>query len=148
LLIPGYGQARLDRPTAGAVYAGFEMVSVVMLAKSAADLDLARRRSKERIVVSYARDNAGQPQFDSTGAIIVQDTLISRYVSTSSDERRSRLKARRLHYEDWVTMLIFNHLFSAADAFVSAHLWDLPRRVELRRLPNGATGVGLTLQFP
>jgi hypothetical protein len=57
------------------------------------------------------------------------------------------VKARRLHYEDWVAMLIFTHLFSGADAFVSAHLRDLPRQVELRRLPSGATGVGARISF-
>jgi len=27
--------------------------------------------------------------------------------------------------EDWAALIFFTHLFSAADAFVSAHLWDV-----------------------
>jgi hypothetical protein len=56
------------------------------------------------------------------------------------------VKARRLHFEDWIAMLAFNHLFSAADAYVSAHLWDLPAQVEMRALPRG-NGIGISIPF-
>ena len=32
--------------------------------------------------------------------------------------------------EDWVTILVFNHLMSGLEAFVSAHLWDFPDDLE------------------
>lgn len=149
LAVPGLGQARLDRPTAGALYAAFEIASVGMLAKSSADLRLARRRVKERVVNSYEVDENGRPKFDAkTGAIIVKDTVNNRYAESAPDQQqRSRLKARQLHYEDWVAFLLFNHLFSAADAFVSAQLWDLPKRLEVRALPNRGVAVGLHLTF-
>lgn len=35
-------------------------------------------------------------------------------------------RARRLHVEDWLAVIAFNHLFAGADAFVSAQLWDVP----------------------
>ena len=36
-----------------------------------------------------------------------------------------------------MALLIFNHLFSGADAYVAAHLWDLPANVAVRWLPGG-----------
>jgi hypothetical protein len=37
--------------------------------------------------------------------------------------------------EDWTVLLIFTHLFAAADAFVAAHLWNVP--VEVGTQPGG-----------
>ena len=47
------------------------------------------------------------------------------------------VRTRRLHYEDWLAVVIFNHLFAGADAFVAAQLWDLPGKVAVRRTPTG-----------
>ena len=47
------------------------------------------------------------------------------------------MRTRRLHYEDWIAVLIFNHLFAGADAFVAAQLWDLPGKVAIRQTPFG-----------
>ena len=153
LALPGLGQSRLQRPTAGAVYFGFELLSVAMLGKSSYDLSIAKRRVKENIIRSYRVDASGVPQFDSAGRAIAKDTVPNRYDSPAaagSDQQsqlRSRLKARRLHYEDWIATMAFIHLFAGADAYVSAHLWDLPRQVEFRRLPSGAAAIGAHLTF-
>ena len=58
-----------------------------------------------------------------------------------------RLQGRRSQYEDWVALVITNHLASGAEAFISAQLWDLPAQVSTRRLmpvvtPLEAPGVG------
>jgi hypothetical protein len=45
--------------------------------------------------------------------------------------------------QDWTVLLIFNHLFAGAEAFVSAHLQDFPRDLRLRALPRG-----LMVSFP
>ena len=50
-----------------------------------------------------------------------------------------RVRSRRTQYEDWIAVLVFNHLFAGADAFVAAQLWDMPIRGSLR--PVGARGV-------
>jgi hypothetical protein len=147
LVLPGLGQSKLGRPSAGAMYFGFELTSVAMLGKSAYDLRVAKRRVREHIVNTYRLDANGRPLLDSLDRPIPNDTVPNRYAATDEDELRSRLKARRLHYEDWIAMLAFTHLFSGADAFVAAHLWDLPEHVEIRRLPGGATGVGARLRF-
>jgi hypothetical protein len=145
LAIPGLGQAKLQRPSAGAIYVAVEATSIAMLAKSRYDLNIAKRRVRESLVKTFDEDATGAIFKD--GKPVVKDTVLSRYAQPGNDELRSRLKARRLHYEDWVALLAFTHLFSGADAFVSAHLWDLPRQVEIRVLPTGATGVGLRVPF-
>ncbi len=145
LAMPGWGQSRLQRPSAGAFYVAVEATAVAMLAKSRYDLSIAKRRVRESLVRNFASTATGATFKD--GKPVVQDTVISRYAQPANDELRSRLKARRLHYEDWVALLAFTHLFSGADAFVSAHLWDLPRQVEFKALPSGATGVGVRVPF-
>jgi hypothetical protein len=147
LAIPGLGQSKLQRPTSGAVYVALEMSAITMLVKSRYDLSIAKRRVKEGLVDTYKIDGSGVPVFDAQGRPVVEDSVVNRYATPANDQLRSRLKARRLHYEDWVAMLAFTHLFAGADAFVSAHLWDLPRQVELRRLPSGATGIGARVSF-
>ena len=55
------------------------------------------------------------------------------------------LGAKRQEVQDWLVLWIFNHLFAGAEAFVSAHLQDFPRELELRALPHG---VGVSLSVP
>jgi len=126
LILPGLGQAKLDRPNAGALFVIVEILGVTMARKSAADLAYARRFASDSIIESYDftnLDEQGNPK---------PVYLRNRYEG-------DRVKARRTHYEDWVALLIFNHLLSGADAFVAAQLWDLPGQVSVRALPQGAT---------
>lgn len=61
---------------------------------------------------------------------------------------RTRGKFVREHTqerEDWITLLVFNHLLSAAEAYVSAHLWDFPAALTLRPLNGPGAGVGIRL---
>ena len=57
-----------------------------------------------------------------------------------------RIKARRTHYEDWIAAIVFNHLFSGADAYVAANLWDFKANIGVVAAPRGA-GVRATLAF-
>ncbi len=57
----------------------------------------------------------------------------------------SNLKAKRQEVQAWLVLWVFNHLFAGADAFVSAHLQDFPRDLQLRAVPGG---VGLSLPLP
>lgn len=52
---------------------------------------------------------------------------------------------KRQEEEDWLVLLVFNHLFAAAEAFVAAHLQDFPDELELRAVPGG---VGARLPLP
>ena len=148
--LPGLGQARLNRPTAGGVYFAFEAISLVMLRKSAFELALAKRHRADVAVDSYQVDPVTGAPVLASGKYVVKDTVRSRYADpveqsqVTAQQQRSRVKARRLHFEDWIAMLAFNHLFSGADAFVSSQLWDLPAQVEFRALPAGA-GIGVRI---
>jgi hypothetical protein len=55
------------------------------------------------------------------------------------------LGAKRQEVEDWVVLIVFNHLFAGAEAFVSAHLKDFPEGLEIRPAPRG---VGFSVSLP
>jgi len=133
LALPGLGQSALRRPNAGALYFGLEILSIAMAIKSSEDLRLARQRARDSVVVRYEIDpSSGLPVIDqATGQPKVAEFARNRYDA-------ERLRARRTHFEDWIAFLVFNHLFSGADAFVSAQLWDLPAQVGFQSAPRGA----------
>lgn len=45
--------------------------------------------------------------------------------------------------EDWIVLLVFNHLLAGAEAYVSANLYDFPASLKARSLPGGRTGIGV-----
>lgn len=55
------------------------------------------------------------------------------------------LDGKRQEEEDWLVLLVFNHLFAAAEAFVAAHLQDFPEELKIRAVPGG---VGVRLPLP
>ena len=86
-----------------------------MLRESRADLAEARALKRDSLVVVGVDPTSGQP--------IMQ--------RNSYDQQL--IDVRRGHVEDWVAFIFANHLFAAADAFVAAHLWDLPTQISVRR---------------
>ena len=130
-LLPGFGQSRLDRGTSGALFASIELAAIVMMRRSQMDLREARRFQIDTLPDQY---------------LVSRDSVIKNGAFTNRFTR-DLVRTRRLHVEDWIAVVAFNHLFAGADAFVSAHLWDLPRQVEMRRLPSGATGIGARVPF-
>jgi len=55
----------------------------------------------------------------------------------SRDEPQEAIDDKRQEREDWITLIVFNHLFAALDAFVGSHLYDFPEDVKLRAAPSG-----------
>ena len=55
------------------------------------------------------------------------------------------LQLKRQEVQDWLVLWIFNHLFSGAEAYVSAHLMDFPPDLEVRAFPRG---IGVTVSLP
>jgi hypothetical protein len=106
LVVPGWGQARLQRNVTAGVFIAFEGIAVTMVWKARWQLDYARERDK--------------------------------YVKSHTQER-----------QDWMALLIFNHFISAAEAYVSSHLYDFPEGLKAQALPlpHGRTGVGLSVPF-
>jgi hypothetical protein len=122
LALPGYSQSVLNRPTAGALFVLTESIALVMLRESAADLRQARRFLTDSLVVIG---------YDASGATSTPITQASGYNQRLVDIRRG-------HVEDWIAFIVANHLFAAADAYVAAHLWDLPTQISVESRPTGA----------
>ena len=55
------------------------------------------------------------------------------------------VSAKRQEVQDWIVLWVFNHLFSAAEAFVSAHLQDFPKDLKIQAVPGG---IGISLPLP
>ena len=107
----------------------FETVALVMIRESSLGLREARRNLADSIIVSYV-DAGGNP------SVVYQRTPFP----------RALVRSRQEQLEDWIAVLVGNHLFSAIDAFVAAHLWDLPAEIALRAHPN-TKGLALRLYW-
>jgi hypothetical protein len=108
----------LGRPTAGAIFVLSEAIALGMLRESKADLNEARALRTDSLVV-VGVDANGVP------------------IKSPSPYTDELIDVRRGHVEDWVAFIIANHLFAAADAYVGAHLWDLPSQISLRQTREG-----------
>ena len=51
-----------------------------------------------------------------------------------------RAEDKRREHEDWVVLLVFNHLLAGLEAYVSAHLSDFPADLKLESVPGGVGG--------
>jgi hypothetical protein len=119
LVLPGYGQSVLGRPTAGALFVFTESIGLAMLRESAYDLREVRRlKTDSTLVLGVGPD--GKP------------IVVNAPYNTDLEN------VRRGHVEDWVAFLLANHLFAAADAYVAAHLWDLPSQISVKPERGGA----------
>jgi len=121
-VLPGYSQSVLGRYKAASAFLLLEGISLVMIRESGADKHEARRIANDSTIVSYV---------DQTGAaakITAPPLFNDGYVRT-----------RAAHVEDWIALLVANHLFAGADAFVAANLWDVPSHISLRLTPNRST---------
>ncbi len=129
-LLPGFGQSRLDRGTSGALFASIELSALSMVRRSRADLAESRRYQTDTLPSEFVVSGTN---LTPTGSVV------GKYTEGLS-------KTRRLHVEDWVAVLAFNHLFAGADAFVAAQLWDVP--VSFSAVPRSdGTYVVATLRF-
>lgn len=130
-LLPGYSQAKLGRHKAAATFLLVEAISLAMIRESEADVHEARRTENDTVVVRYVDDSGV------LGIQISPPRFNGAYVRT-----------RSAHVEDWAALLVANHLFAGADAFVAAHLWDVPARLGLRILPRaGGTTVSASFKW-
>ena len=102
-LMPGWGQARLDRKLTGGIFVAWEGVTLGMSLKTRHELGYLRR----------------------TGS--------------------GRAETKRREHEDWIVLLVFNHLFSGLEAYVSAHLADFPDDLRIQAVPGG---VAATMSVP
>lgn len=129
--LPGLGQSKLDRGSSGALFAAVELAAVVMLRRSNADYHEAKRFQLDTIPTDFALGSNGKPV---------------KLGSTATGYTADLVRTRRLHREDWIAVIAFNHLFSGADAFVAAQLWDMPVQMSAVPTARGAAVVA-TLRF-
>ncbi|HEX9250505.1 MAG TPA: hypothetical protein VF856_13445 [Gemmatimonadaceae bacterium] len=133
LLVPGYAQTVFGRDHAAMLFAVIEVGSIGMARKSALDLAEAKALAKDSIVATYQTDpSTGLAIINPKTGLPIPDTYIaSRFTP-------DRVKARRTHYEDWIAAIVFNHLFSGADAYVAANLWDFNANIGVVAAPRSA----------
>ncbi len=141
-LVPGMGQAALDRKYTGAVFFMIEAMSWALLRRSADDERIAKAFVGDSVPQTYAIDPAtGLASRDpATGKPVVSTWAQTTYTP-------QLVRARALHVEDWVAVILFNHLFSGADAFVAANLWDLPQHLGMRATPLKGGGAALSFSI-
>ena len=141
LLLPGYAQTVLGRSKAAMLFAVVEVGSLGMARKAAQDLADAKGLPRDSVVATYKIDPAtGLAIIDPKTGLPEPDTYIaSRYTD-------DRIKARRTHYEDWLALLVFNHLFAGADAYVAANLWDFKANIGVVASPRAA-GIYASVRF-
>jgi hypothetical protein len=121
LAAPGLAQSRLGRPVAGAIFVFTESIAIAMLRESAAELRQARSFRTDSLVSIGNDPITGQP------------------ITHRSSYTDELINVRKSHVEDWIAFLIANHLFAGADAYVAAHLWDLPAQIKVTQQPNGTS---------
>lgn len=132
-LVPGSAQSMLGRHKAAATFLLIEAICIAMIRESAADVHEARRIVNDTLIISYVNPNGTS----SVPPITAPPRFTSQEIHT-----------REAHVEDWAALLVGNHLFAGADAFVSSHLWDVPIHVGMRATPAGghAFTIGVALQ--
>ena len=110
-LVPGSCAGVLGRHKAAAAFMLVEAISLAMIRESAADVHEARRIARRHGRRRVRRRRRDKPR----RRIVVPPRFNDAYVQHAT-----------AHVEDWVALLVANHLFAGADAFVAAHLWDVP----------------------
>ena len=131
LAVPGYAQSVLGRGRTGTLLMAFEALSLVMIREMHANVREARRFAADSVIVSYVNP-------DGTAGV--------RYERTTFPT--SLVRSRRDQAEDWIAVLIANHLFAAADAYVAALLWDLPAEMAVQASPRrGGAQLELRLRW-
>jgi len=88
-----------------------------------------------------------------TGAVFVAWEGVTAMMTLKARQEANYFKAihsqnlelKRQEVQDWLVLWIFNHLFSGAEAYVSAHLRDFPTDLQVRAFPGG---IGVTIPLP
>ena len=124
LIAPGSMQLRFKRPKAAAIFFLAEAGAVGMSLKSWNSLSKAKD-ARADTVGTPALDTSGQPVIDpQTGLPVIN-------YAPRNPNLADRVRARRSQLEDWIAVVVFNHLFAGADAFVAANLADFDANVQV-----------------
>lgn len=88
-----------------------------------------------------------------TGAMFVMWEGVTAMMTLKAQQEANYLQqigaanvgAKRQEVQDWLVLWVFNHLFSGAEAYVSAHLQDFPADLKIQAYPRGI-GISLPLR--
>lgn len=131
LILPGYAQTVFGRDKAAMLFTVVEIGAIGMARKAAFDLAEAKGLPRDSVVATYQIDPVtGVAAIDPKTGLPIPATW------TASRFTHDRIKARRTHYEDWIAVIVFNHLFAGADAFVAANLWDFRTNIGVVATPR------------
>lgn len=75
------------------------------------------------------------------GMTLTTTSQLHQMEETGSGSIESKSQQR----EDWLVLLGVNHLLSAMEAYVSAHLWDFPGDLSVQAAPGGGVAGGVSL---
>lgn len=131
LALPGFGQSRLDRGVSGALFSAVELSAIALVRQATVDLREARRYLGDSLPVTFT----------------VNGTTTTPGAYAPNGYTADLVRTRRLHVEDWMAVLAFNHLIAGADAFVSAQLWDVPVRMSAIPRPDGGALLVATIRW-
>ena len=73
---------------------------------------------------------------------------VNHELSYLRETQSANVNAKEKERQDWLVLLGFNHLFSALEGYVSAHLWDFPEDLELNAAPIPGGGFGASVSIP
>ena len=133
LLVPGLGQYQLYRPKAAALFVATELGAMGMSVKSKFDLDEATAARRDTTIETVLVN--GLPVID-------PETGLPKTIGVPKNRNLAdRRRARRTHLEDWLAAIVFNHLFSGADAWVAANLADFNTNVNVSASGRGVSVV-------
>ena len=130
LLVPGLGEYMLNRHKSAMIFFGVETAAGLMVIKSRSDLYAAK---------AARRDTVLAPLTDSTGRPVIDPVTGQQKTGYQPRNKNiaDRVRARRTHLEDWIAGMLFNHLFSGADAWVAANLADFNANVNVTAVGRG-----------
>lgn len=102
------------------------------------------------LVPGWGQAATGRPV---TGAALVLWEGVTFYMWQKAERERdylvdigaSHVSAKDRESEDWLVLLVFNHLFAAAEAYVSGHLQDFPGDLKLQLTPRR---IGVSIPLP
>ena len=117
-------QLQFDRQKAATIFLVAEGAAVGMSLKSWNDLSKAKAARRDT-VGTPALNEDGTPRIDpDTGEPVIDYAPRNQNIA-------DRVRARRAHLEDWIAVVVFNHLFAGADAYVAANLADFDANVDV-----------------
>lgn len=124
LVLPGWGHASIGAYTRGGFYFAAEATTGFLLARTIGRLGIAKE----------ARDlKESRLREDLVAEGITADTTIERRLGDDPEVARARrlVRSRHQQVEDWAAIGVFLVFIGGADAFVSAHLRDLPKPIPI-----------------